>query len=135
MVGKTKPATKDEKQRMESLKELPCLCCMLTGMNIVCGPTEVEHVTDRGRRLGHDKTLALGLWHHRGEKAFQYQGMTNQEMSGAFGPSLAHGRKPFEQRYGDESEVLVRLQDWVLSQDHFYRSELLDQWNQLRRMN
>lgn len=37
-------------------------------------------------------------------------------MIGNYGPSLAHGRKPFERFFGDEVKVLIPVQDFMLAQ-------------------
>ena len=43
-----------------------------------------------------------------------WNGLTKKEMGLILGPSLAQGRKLFEERYGDEVEVLLPLQDQVI---------------------
>ena len=37
-------------------------------------------------------------------------------MGGDFGPSLAHGRYNFEDHFGDERDVLIPTQDFLLAQ-------------------
>jgi len=36
-------------------------------------------------------------------------------MTGEYGPSLGLGRYPFEEHFGDERDVLIPLQDYMLS--------------------
>ena len=78
--------------------------------------TTVEHVTDRGRRVGkgadhHKNTIGLCYWHHFGNC---HGKASINKMTLKFGPSLAYGRRVFEEQYGDESEVLVTTQDFML---------------------
>jgi hypothetical protein len=70
--------------------------------------TSIEHVTDRGRRVGkgaeqHRWTIGLCSWHHFGH-----------QLSGQRGPSLTSGRQIFEDHFGDELHVLVPTQDFML---------------------
>src|ERR1700689_2526297 len=103
MVGRTQPIRKADRERFERLKKLPCICCMLSGKINPCGPTEIHHLLSGGRRIGHQATIPLGPWHHRVLVALNYHlsGMTD-----LWGPSLAHGSKPFHARYGPDSLLL-----------------------------
>lgn len=59
-----KQPTKAEKRRMLEIKLMECC---------VCGhppPSDVHHITDRGRRLGHEFTLPLCYEDHRGDRGF-----------------------------------------------------------------
>ena len=127
MVGRAKPATKAQRQRMAVIAEMGCLPCLIQRAE---RPATIQHVTEGGRRLGHDYTYGSCTWHHLGTKE---QGWSMQEMMGILGPSFAHGRKNFEEVYGDERDVLVRLQDWVLDRSYFRNVELQEKWIELRR--
>ena len=116
MVGKTPRVLKDERVRLETLKlYCGCLPCLLLGhMDRLC---TIEHVTESGHRVGvksaqHENTIALCFWHHFGVCDPHRH---RQEMLGNFGPSLAHGRKPFEEHFGDEVDVLIPVQNFVLA--------------------
>lgn len=115
MVGKTPRVLKDERQRLDVIKShCGCLCCLLMGhLDRLC---TIEHVTENGRRVGsgssqHENTVGMCVWHHFGACD---SGRTRQMMIGEFGPSLAHGRKPFEEHFGDEVDVLISVQNFVL---------------------
>lgn len=114
MVGKTVPARLQDRIRMDIIaKHCGCLPCLLTGLTDV--HTTIEHVTDRGRRVGGDEqhqwTIGLCRWHHFGH----IEGSKpRQKMSGDRGPSLAWGRITFEEFFGDELDVLVPTQDFML---------------------
>jgi len=121
MVGPTPRARKNERQRMETIaKHCGCLPCLLMGFSDV--HTSIEHVTERGRRVGKDHeqhkfTIGLCVWHHFGHK-FPLPGKrkpNRQEMSGDLGPPLAWGRINFEEHFGDEVHVLVPTQDFMLA--------------------
>jgi len=114
MVGKTKSATKDQKGRMATIKELPCLPCILGlhGAPAFYKPmrSTVQHVVEGMKRLGHDFTYGSCAWHHLGECL---PGWDRQQMGGQFGPSLAWGKRTFQGFFGTERR-LVSLQDELI---------------------
>lgn len=125
MVGKTAPIRKHDAQRMDTIaKHCGCLPCLLMGFSDV--HTTIEHVTERGRRVGdeeqHQWTIGLCVWHHFGRPLPQWESMPGrvggplQATSGALGPSLIWGRTTFEEHFGDEVNVLVPVQDFMLAQ-------------------
>ena len=70
-----------------------------------------EHHTDgRTKPWAHDRTVALGSWHHRG---VPHSGWLHSSMRIEFGPSLAEGSKPFAAKFGTGAE-LVAMQDAIL---------------------
>lgn len=88
-----------------------CLPCLLMGHLDM--HTTIEHVTERGRRLEneHMATIGLCIWHHFGHThGSGRQGAYRKEL----GPALAHGRLPFEAHFGDEVQVLIPVQDFLL---------------------
>ena len=115
MVGKTPRILKNERQRMDVIKShCGCLPCLLLGHPD--RHTTIEHVTQAGRRMTQDSeqhkwTIGMCMWHHFGVCD---RGRHKQEMYGDFGPSFAHGRKPFEEYFGDEVDILVPVQDYLL---------------------
>ena len=110
MVGKTKPIRPHDALRMDTIaRHCGCLPCLIAGISDV--HTTIEHATEHGRRVGdeeqHQWTIGLCRWHHFGE-------MTGTAVASHLGPSLAWGRKEFEDWFGDELEVLVPTQDFML---------------------
>lgn len=100
--------TEAHRRRFERLREYGCVCCRIAGL-LGCGQVEIHHIVDNGyRRLsgGHDATLPLGIWHHRGVLP---EGFNIISATEAFGPSLAHGSKPFHARWGSQRELLAKL--------------------------
>ena len=116
MVGSTPRARKNERDRMETIsKHCGCLPCLLMGHTDVLAT--IEHVTERGRRIGKDEevhrwTIGLCKWHHFGHT---HNHCTRQQMSGELGPALTWGRHIFEEHFGDEVHVLVPTQDFLLA--------------------
>lgn len=107
MVGKTETRTQSDNRRFDALSELGCLAC-----NIEFWPgtaCEVHHVLNGGRRGGHQRTLGLCAWHHRGIVADVFRGNL-ERMKLAYGPSLAHEPRAFYARYGSNDELLI-IQD------------------------
>lgn len=119
MVGRTKPKTKADKERIEISKQyISCLPCILVGF--LNSHADYQHVVEGQRRLGHQCGYSSCLWHHRGGR---WEGLTTQEMIGRFGPSLSHGKKPFREFFGREL-LLVRAQDFAIKLYKRY------QWNE-----
>lgn len=117
MVGKTRPVTRQDEIRFQVIQyHVGCICCAIdmhqAGHEDI-SLTTIEHVTSHGRRLEdeHQATIGLCPWHHQ---AVPWNGLTKKEMELILGPSLAGGRKPFEERYGDEVDVLLALQDDII---------------------
>jgi len=110
MVGKAKAPTAAEKARMDVSKHhIPCLCCLLSRAGTRL-PT-IHHITSGFKRKGHHATLSLCEWHHQG---YPFGNLTNQEMSGLLGPSLAHSKRQFNLEYGGE-RILLEVQNFLLN--------------------
>jgi hypothetical protein len=90
------------------IKELPCLACEIEGRGLQCGPTESHHLNLAGlagqKRRGDEFTINLGAWHHR---AARLPGMTSDQMSHIYGPSLALNSKLFRFTYGQDDFLLA----------------------------
>lgn len=109
MVGRTKPATKSEKDRMQLIKEQAwCIPCILN-RTANRSATTVQHVVD-GYRKGHRHTYGCCHYHHLGQLP---GGLDKFDAYRIFGPSLAHGSKEYHRVWAPE-DVLVRLQDELI---------------------
>lgn len=100
---------KADEARLDAIHAMPCICCVISGCNPQCGKTEAHHITDKGyRRLsgGHQSSLPLGPWHHRG---ITPSGHTVDSATLSFGPSLFHTSKLFKKIYGTERELLAKV--------------------------
>ena len=102
----TPPATAAQKLRWALMRDIGCICCLQLRVRAPLD-VEIHHLTLAGlagqRRLGHDSTVALCAWHHRGTLA---PGCTGRAMEWKFGPSLAHGSKPFRRTFGTDCQLL-----------------------------
>jgi hypothetical protein len=111
----TGKATVAESARIELVKRLGCICCMLNrtwGMLAAyAGVCEAHHLLSGGRRRGHDFTLGLCRWHHQGVPP---RPMHEREAIAMYGPSVATGSKPFHVMYGSDDELL-EFQDALLA--------------------
>lgn len=103
-----KRPTKAQKARLDRLHRLPCMCCVQEGVEQPF-PTEAHHIVDKGYREhsgGHDATLPLCAWHHRGTPR---EGWLFAEMTAKYGPSLALKKRIFLGTYGTERDMLSRI--------------------------
>ena len=111
MRHSTRAPTKAERAHLAAVKALPCIACFIEArFNVLtgCGPTEVHHTLSGNKRRGHMFVLPLGRWHHRGEP---FDGMSARQMRSLHGPSLARQSKLFHAWYGDDAELLARVNE------------------------
>lgn len=110
MKHSTGTPTKAEKARMDAMKEMgQCVACYQLGIH-GRGHIEIHHLLSGNRRIGHLATISLCSLHHRG-----VSDLPRAEAEAIFGPSLAHGSKPFRARFGTDKELLG-LQNALLGQ-------------------
>ena len=105
MKPRREAATPGEKLRYAALASMPCAACRKLGFyGTVCGPTEIHHLTDGGRRISNYHTIPLGRYHHRAQLPVGCK--TTSEAIERFGPSLETSKRDFEARFGTELELL-----------------------------
>lgn len=99
MVGRTKPRNKEDQERIEFVKHyMGCLPCILVSfLNSRC---HYNHICESRKRLGHMFGYGACGWHDVFHVS--WDGRSTQSMIGQLGPSLAHGKKTFEEVFGDE---------------------------------
>lgn len=104
------PANKAQRHRMASIKLIGCLACRIDGRGYV--PCEVHHLNEGGRhggeRRGHDFTIGLCPWHHRGTCR---EGWTVADMTAGYGSSWAHEPTRFSLSYGEDDRLLQYQND------------------------
>jgi hypothetical protein len=92
--------TKAQKERIARVLALGCCIC---GLETHGSPLEVHHLISGGKRMGHDFTVCLCRYHHRGI-GYHRRLMIDR------GPSLAHGSKLFTEAYGSQQNLWMRTQ-------------------------
>lgn len=103
----SKAPTKAEQRRFLDLQEIGCMACRIEGSP--GEPSDIHHLVEGGKRLGHSYTIPLCPWHHRGISELPANVATHQ-----FGPSLARSKRAFVERYGTE-RALLRKANKLLS--------------------
>lgn len=98
--------TKSDRARLDLLHRMQC---------VVCGawPAEAHHIVDNGyRRLsgGHQATIPLCPWHHRGDPLADVTVTATKEL---LGPSLALHKRQFVARFGTERQLLARVNEII----------------------
>ena len=91
-MAKKKVKTKAEKERLQTISEMPCYACFQDGRET---QSEVHHIrkhTGMGLRPSHFDTIPLCSGHHRTNKI-----------------SVHLGKKEFEKKYGTEQEILKKV--------------------------
>lgn len=107
MVGKSRQATKEQQKRFQYIQMGGCVACLqLDFYNSEC---EIHHLL-RGYRRGHDYSVGLCAYHHRG---ILPEGLTYKQCKNRMGPSLAEESKAFHETFGDD-DFLLELQNSVI---------------------
>lgn len=119
MKRSTGNRTKAEQARFDKMKEMRiCMACYLNGSK-VRRFIEIHHLLSGNKRIGHMATVSLCPWHHRGvwESGLDLEHETTirtlAEWKALYGPSLAHGSKPFRARYGSDAEMLALQNEFL----------------------
>ena len=91
-MAKKKVKTKAEKERLQTIAEMPCYACFQDGLEVA---SEVHHIrthTGLGLRPSHFATIPLCPQHHRHGKV-----------------SVHLGKVEFEKKYGTQEEILKKV--------------------------
>lgn len=98
-------------RRFEAIKDAGCVVAFLRGHKWT--PAEIHHLTIGGKhgqkRLGHEHTVGLNPWSHRG---VPFNGLTADQCRHFFGPSYALEPRAFRELYPDD--VLIAAQRSLL---------------------
>lgn len=110
MVGKTVRPTAAQKRRLDAVAKMHCVACEID-RQAQPNDTEVQHLVDKGTRRasgGHDATIPLCKWHHRGVPSYiAHKGSTAKAMTAQYGPSMELQGRAFIARYGTQRELLA----------------------------
>lgn len=100
--------TKAQQARLDAIKAMRCVCCEFEKVQQPW-PTEIDHLVDMGNRRvsgGHDATIPLCAWHHRG---LQLDGLSVETMTGRYGPSFALRGRLAAVWYGTKRALLATV--------------------------
>lgn len=106
MNHSTRRPTKAQQARLDAIHAMPCYCCEVERVAQPF-PTEADHLVDKGTRElsgGHDATIPLDAWHHRG---VCLPGVTAEQMKAHYGPSFALQGRLAASWYGSKREILA----------------------------
>ena len=102
---------KADTKRLDIIHRMPCMACVQEGCNIL--PVEAHHIVDMGYRKhsgGHQATIPLCEWHHRGNPRL---GFSASHMAEMYGPSMARSKRKFVARYGTERQLLASVDSLI----------------------
>lgn len=101
-----------QKKRFEQIHEHGCIIARILGLEKI--PAEIHHLTIGGKhgakRLGHDFTIGINSWSHRGETIY---GWSAAECLARLGPSYAKQPRAFRERFGND-DYLLQFQNDLL---------------------
>lgn len=93
----------DDIERFAKLRALGCIVSRLYFDR--WEPADIHHLVEGRKRLGHQFTIPLSPWFHRGvPPRFD---MRPSEATEKLGPSLARSKKDFVERFMSERELLA----------------------------
>lgn len=105
-----------QQARMDAITDIGCIVAKGLGISFddIPVPAEVHHLTVGGKhgqkRRGHDFTIGLNPWSHRGEP---FGGMSAARCEELFGPSYARQPRRFRQEIGND-DYLLDLQNTLI---------------------
>lgn len=99
--------------RFDAIRERGCIIAHLLQLEKL--PAEIHHLTIGGKhgakRRGHDYTIGLNPWSHRGEPL---NGWTIAQCEATLGPSYARNPRAFRERFGGD-DALLQFQNELLN--------------------
>lgn len=97
--------------RFEAIHRTGCVACRKRGQ---VSHAEIHHLTTGGlhgqKRRGHDHTIGLCEWHHRGVGV-------RAELEPRLGPSYARDPRRFRETFGRDEELLAYQNDLIASME------------------
>jgi hypothetical protein len=102
--------TKAQQERFYRIQEIGCIACLSRN---IARAAEIHHLTIGGRhgqkRRGHDFTIGLCSWHHRGVNAYGSQKLG----ASTYGPSYALEPRLFRSTFGSD-DLLLSFQNELI---------------------
>lgn len=106
--------------RFSLMRSAGCLCCAanaLLGFRPTALAVEIHHITSAGKRLGHDFTIPLCVYHHQGTKWPDVR-MGYTESALLYGPSMAREPRRFALVYGAQLDLLLAMNQYLKELKH-----------------
>lgn len=104
------PPTPEQEKRWDAMRAGGCIVARMMATGWAAG--EIHHLTVGGKhgapRLGHDLTICLSPWSHRG---IPLPGYSVETMEQKFGPSYARTPRAFRREFGGDQRLLDAQQD------------------------
>lgn len=98
--------TKAQQSRFIAIRDIGCVVALRLGIGYV--PCDIHHLTIGGKhgqkRRGHDFTVGLNPWSHRG---VPFNGWSAQQCEAMLGPSYALEPVRFRAQVGDDESLLA----------------------------
>lgn len=111
----TTTPTKAQQVRFDAIKDIGCIVARSLGLGWV--PCDIHHLTVGGKhgapRRGHEFTVGLNPWSHRGEP---FGGLSAARCEELFGPSYARQPRRFRQEIGSD-DYLLDLQNTLIEEN------------------
>ncbi len=104
MRSKASPPSKADIRRFALLYELGCVAC---GRH---ADIEIHHYLSGNKRIGHEATIPLCTWCHRGTAN---SGKSGAVMLALIGPSFHQHRRAFRAKYGTDAELLEKVNSLI----------------------
>lgn len=101
-------ATKADRDRWALFRHTGCIVTRLKFG--VYNDYDVHHLVEGGRRLGHQYTIPLNPWYHRGVPPMD---MSTDEAEAFYGPSLARNKRAFVAAFGTERKLLETVESML----------------------
>lgn len=96
------PQTAEERQRIQRMIPLGCICCRALGLGTLGYQRgEVHHLVMPGKRYGHWFTVYLCVGHHQGEWTETQKGIISDRDR----VNVTHQRRRFVAAYGTERSL------------------------------
>lgn len=98
--------------RRNRMQEIGCIACLINEqdgkptLRPYAPKLDIHHLTNGARRLGHDETVCLCQFHHKGDW-WPFETAGYAEMEAIYGPAYHRAKRIFHYTYGSDAELLA----------------------------
>lgn len=111
MKHSTGNPTKADRARFDALQNMGCIVSRLYLNRFA--QADIHHLLSGNKRRGHQYTIPLSPWFHRGIPPI---GLSAMQAAMIYGPSLAKSSKRFREMYGDDDSLLAEVNELLNKQ-------------------